>query len=58
MKTLRLEDFQEYLELYLKTDVLQLADACNSYRQLGLKHYDLDPFHFVSAPSKWLGKLL
>ena len=51
MKTLQLNDFQEYLELYLKTDVLQLADVCNSYRQLGIKHYDLDPFHFVSAPS-------
>jgi len=51
METLQLNDFQEYLELYLKTDVLQLVDVCSSYRQLGMTHYDLDPFHFVSAAS-------
>lgn len=48
---LQLKEFQEYLELYLKTDVLQLADVCNAYRSLCVKNYGLDPFHFISAPS-------
>jgi len=37
--------------VYLKTDVLQLADVCNEYRSLCTKNYGLDPFHFISAPS-------
>ena len=37
--------------MYLKTDVLQLADVCNEYRSLCMDNYGLDPFHFISAPS-------
>ena len=44
-KTLR-----EYMELYLKTDVLILADVFEEFRKVCLSNYGLDPAHYVSAP--------
>ena len=38
-------------DLYLMIDVLLLASVFESYRQLGLDEYGLDPAHYVSAPS-------
>lgn len=38
-------------DLYLRIDCLLLASVFESYRQLGLSQYHLDPSHYVSAPS-------
>ena len=40
----------DYHDLYLKTDVLQLADVFESFRCGSLENYKLDPAHYVSAP--------
>ena len=40
----------EFHDLYLKTDVLLLADVMESFRKLCEKNYELDPAHFFSTP--------
>jgi hypothetical protein len=40
----------EYHDLYLKTDVLFLADVWTTFRKMAMHHYGLDPSHYISAP--------
>ena len=42
---------QDYHDLYLKLDVLLLADVFDQFRKLCLKIYGLDPLHFYTLPS-------
>lgn len=46
-----MRDMGDYHDLYLKTDVLLLADVFENFRSLCLDTYKLDPAHYVSAPS-------
>jgi hypothetical protein len=41
---------QDYHDLYLKTDVLLLADVFESFRKATLDTFGLDPAYYVSAP--------
>ena len=50
--------FQDYLSLYLKTDVLLLADVFDRFRKTCKTNFGLDPAHYVSAPQLSLDAML
>lgn len=41
---------RDYHDLYLKSDLLLLADVFESFRQTCLQHYSLDPAHYYTSP--------
>ena len=38
-----------YHDLYLKTDVLLLADDFEKFINMCLQHYGLDPYHYFGS---------
>ena len=40
----------EYHDLYLKSDILLLADVFESFRKTCLEYYKLDPCHYFTSP--------
>ena len=46
MKTMK-----DYHDLYLKCDVLLLADVFENFRNSSIKNYGLYPSHYLSAPA-------
>ena len=51
-------NLKEYLGLYLCLDTLLLATVVESYRKSTDKHFQLDPLHYVSAPSSCFDAML
>ena len=48
---LNIKNLGDYHDLYLKTDVLLLADVFEKFRDICLEQYNLDPAHFLTTPS-------
>jgi len=44
-----MKNFEEYHDLYLKTDILLLADVFMNYTIMCLKDDGLDSFHYISV---------
>ena len=40
----------DYRDLYLKSDVIILADVFENFRKTGKEYYNLDPAHYFSCP--------
>ena len=49
-KTFNIKTMGEYHDLYLKSDVLLLADVFESFRKTCLQYYKLDPCHYFTSP--------
>ena len=45
-----IKDFGEYHDLYLRTDVILLANVFEAFRDTCLEHYKLDLAHFYTSP--------
>ena len=45
-----IRDLDDDHDLYLRTDVVLLANMYEAYRDTCLKHYKLDPVHFYTSP--------
>ena len=41
---------EDYHDLYVKMDVVLLANVFEAFRDTCLKHYKLDPAHFYTSP--------
>ena len=48
--TFKCQSIRDYHDLYLKSDVLLLADVFENFRRTCLKHYSLDPAHYYTSP--------
>ena len=48
--TFKCKSIRDYHNLYLKSDVLLLADVFENFRATCLKHYHLDPAHYYTSP--------
>ena len=44
------QTIRDYHDLYLKSDVLLLADVFENFRATCLHHYNLDPAHYYTSP--------
>ena len=49
--SLKIKNLGEYHDLYLQTDVLQLADVFENFRTMCLNYYGLDPCHYYTLPN-------
>ena len=48
--TFEIKNMGEYHNLYLRSDVLLLADVFENFRNACLTYYGLDPPHYVTTP--------
>ena len=48
--TFKLSNMGEYHDLYLKSDILLLADVFENFRKTCLQYYKLDPYHYFTSP--------
>ena len=44
------QNMGDQCDLYCRTDVLLLADVFETFRKTCMKHYSLDPAHYVTSP--------
>ena len=48
--TMQMQSLREYHDFYLLCDVLLLSDVFETFRDMCMEHYQLDPAHFYTVP--------
>ena len=48
--TFKIRNMGQYHDLYLKSDILLLADVFENFRKTCLEYYKLDPCHYFTSP--------
>ena len=48
--TFKLNNMGQYHDLYLKSDILLLADVFENFRKTCIQYYKLDPAHYFTSP--------
>ena len=48
--TFKIKNMGEYHDLYLKSDILLLADVFENFREASKVNYGLDPTHYLTSP--------
>ena len=48
--TFKIRNMGQYHDLYLKSDILLLADVFENFRKTCLEYYKLDPCHYLTSP--------
>ena len=56
--TFNLKTLGKYHNLYLKSDILLLADVFENFRKTCLQYYKLDPAHYFTSPGLSWGAIL
>ena len=49
-KIFKLNNMGEYHDLYLKSDVILLADVFENFRKTCMQYHELDPCHYFTSP--------
>ena len=49
--TFNIQNLGEYHDLYVKRDLILLADIFQNFRDLCLKNYEIDPIHLITSPA-------
>lgn len=52
LKTLNISTLAEYLEIYLRRDIMLLGDVFENFSTLCKIIYKLDPAHYFTAPGR------
>ena len=56
---MKCKKFKDYHDIYLKTDVLLLADIFGNFWKVCITNYELDPANYMTAPGlAWDAMLL
>ena len=58
LNTFECKNLADYTRLYCKSDVLLLADVWETFVDVCLKKYKLDPNHYITAPSLAMDAML
>ena len=57
-KTFKLNNLDDYHDLYVQSDTLLLTDVFENFRKACIKTYELDPAHFILLPGlAWQARL-
>lgn len=54
----KIKNLMEYTELYMKSDILLLADIYENYRKVSRLHYGIDPSWYYTSPSYFWDAML